>query len=151
MSDLIPDDYAHLLERPLYGHLGTIRPDDTVQVNPMWFEYDGTNLRFTHTRKRAKFRNLQHNPAMSFSIIDPDNQFRYLELRGRLADVEPDPDGRLLRPSRQALRQRRSAAAARQRGSGGAGDEHRENGQAIVLAFACSVTKPPVDSVDRRL
>ena len=93
MSDLIPDDYAHLLERPLYGHLGTIRPDDTVQVNPMWFEYDGTNLRFTHTRKRAKFRNLQHNPAMSFSIIDPDNQFRYLELRGRLADVEPDPTG----------------------------------------------------------
>jgi len=90
---VIPDDYASLLERPLYGHLGTIRPDDTVQVNPMWFEFDGEHLRFTHTNKRAKFRNLQHNPAMSLSIIDPDDQFRYLELRGKLVDVEPDPTG----------------------------------------------------------
>ncbi len=90
---VIPGDYASLLERPLYGHLGTIRPDDTVQVNPMWFEFDGEHLRFTHTTKRAKFRNLEHNPAMSLSIIDPDNQFRYLELRGKLVDVEPDPTG----------------------------------------------------------
>ena len=93
MSTLIPADYVGLLERPLYGHLGTIRPDDTVQVNPMWFEYDGEHLRFTHTTKRAKYRNLQHNPAMSLSIIDPDNQFRYMELRGRLVAVEPDPTG----------------------------------------------------------
>lgn len=93
MSELIPSDYAALLERPNYGHLGTIRPDDTVQVNPMWFEYDGRNLRFTHTRKRAKFRNLQHNPSMSLSIIDPENPFRFLELRGTLVDVEPDPTG----------------------------------------------------------
>ncbi len=93
MTDLIPEDYAHLLEQPLYGHLGTIRPDDTVQVNPMWFEYDGERLRFTHTVTRAKYRNLQHNPSMSLSIIDPDNQFRYLELRGKLVDVETDPTG----------------------------------------------------------
>jgi PPOX class probable F420-dependent enzyme len=93
VSELIPSGYGHLLELPLYGHLGTIRPDDTVQVSPMWFEYDGTNLRFTHTRKRAKYRNLQHNPAMSFSIIDPDNPFHYLELRGKLVDVEADPTG----------------------------------------------------------
>ena len=93
VTTTIPGDYAALLTRPLYGHLGTIRPDDTVQVNPMWFEYDGTNLRFTHTTKRAKYRNLQHNPAMSLSIIDPENQFRYLELRGELVDVEPDPTG----------------------------------------------------------
>ncbi len=93
MNDLIPADYAHLLELPVYGHLGTIRPDDTVQVNPMWFEFDGEHLRFTHTTKRAKYRNLQHNPAMSYSIIDPDDPFTYLELRGRLVDVVPDPEG----------------------------------------------------------
>ena len=89
----LPEGYEDLLERPLYGHLATTRPDGTVQVNPMWFEYDGEHLRFTHTTKRAKFRNLRHNPAMSLSIIDPDNQFRYLELRGKLVDVEPDPTG----------------------------------------------------------
>jgi PPOX class probable F420-dependent enzyme len=93
MNDVIPSDYAELLEQPNYGHLGTIRPDDTVQVNPMWYLRDGDTLRFTHTTKRAKYRNLQHNPSMSLSVIDPANPFRYLEVRGRLIAVEPDPTG----------------------------------------------------------
>lgn len=93
MSDAIPAEYAELLEQPHYGHLGTVRPDGTVQVNPMWFLREGDTLRFTHTTKRAKFRNLQQNPTMSLSVIDPENPFRYLEVRGRLIAVEPDPTG----------------------------------------------------------
>jgi len=93
MTDVIPAAYAHLLELPIYAHLGTIRPDDTVQVNPMWFEHIDGTLRFTHTTKRGKFRNLQHNPSMSLSLIDPENPFRYLEVRGRLLEAIPDPEG----------------------------------------------------------
>ena len=89
----IPDDYLDLVQRPIFASLGTIRPDDTVQVNAMWFDFDGEFIRFTHTRKRAKFRNLQRNPSMSLLINDPDEPERYLELRGRLAEVEPDPTG----------------------------------------------------------
>lgn len=92
---VIPQDLLDLLERPLFGSLGTIRPNDTVQVNPMWFEYDASadRILFTHTTKRAKFRNLQRNPAMSLLVIDPDDPFRFLEVRGRLTDAEPDPTG----------------------------------------------------------
>jgi PPOX class probable F420-dependent enzyme len=93
-DDIIPADYRRLLELPLYGHLGTIRPDDTVQVTPMWFEFDGEHIRFTHTTYRQKYRNLHHNPSMALSILDPDNPFRYLEVAGRLAEVVPDPEGR---------------------------------------------------------
>jgi PPOX class probable F420-dependent enzyme len=92
-ADVIPSDLRHLLDLPIYATLGTIRPDDTVQVNPMWFVFDGEHLRFTHTTKRAKFRNLQHNPSMSISVMDPENPLRYLEVRGRLVQVEPDPEG----------------------------------------------------------
>ncbi|MDM7854762.1 PPOX class F420-dependent oxidoreductase [Cellulomonas alba] len=93
MTDLIPATYAPLLEQPLYGHLGTIRPDGAVQVNPMWFDWIDGTLRFTHTTKRQKFKNLQANPAMSYSIVDPEQPFHYLELRGRLVEVIPDPEG----------------------------------------------------------
>jgi len=89
----IPDTYRDLVERPIFASLGTVRPDGTVQVNPMWFGFDGENLRFTHTTKRAKFRNLQRNPSMSLLIVDPDDSGRYLELRGQLAEVVPDPEG----------------------------------------------------------
>ncbi len=93
MNTVIPSALVPLLEQPHYGFLGTIRPDDTVQVNPMWFLYDGQSIRFTHTTKRAKYRNLTHNPAMSLAIIDPANPFHYLEVRGRLTEVIPDPEG----------------------------------------------------------
>ena len=93
MTASIAPDYVHLLEQPFYGSLGTIRPDDTVQVSPMWFEYDGETIRFTHTSKRAKFRNLQRNPSMSLAVIDPAKPFQYLEVRGKLIEVIPDPDG----------------------------------------------------------
>jgi PPOX class probable F420-dependent enzyme len=93
MSASIPEDLRPLLDRPLFASLGTIRPDNTVQVNPMWFEYDGEHLRFTHTTYRAKFRNLQSNPSMSLLVIDDENPQVYLELRGELVDVISDPTG----------------------------------------------------------
>lgn len=93
VDDIIPAEYRRLLELPLYGHLGTIRRDDTVQVNPMWYEFDGTHVRFTHTTYRQKYRNLQHNPSMALSILDPDDPTHYLEVAGSLIEMIPDPEG----------------------------------------------------------
>ncbi|MEO8261001.1 MAG: PPOX class F420-dependent oxidoreductase [Pseudolysinimonas sp.] len=94
MQNQIPAERRHLLDVPHFGMLGTIRPDDTVQVNPMWVDYDeATNtLRFTHTTYRAKYRNLQRNPSMSLAIFD-DNWLDYLEVRGQLIETIPDPTG----------------------------------------------------------
>jgi PPOX class probable F420-dependent enzyme len=89
----IPEDLRDLLDRPLFAALGTVRPDNTVQVNPMWFEFNGKHLKFTHTTYRAKFRNLRRNPSMSVLIVDPDDPMRYIELRGELVKVEPDATG----------------------------------------------------------
>ena len=98
MADsLIPADYRDLLERPLFGHLATARPDGGVQVNPMWFEFDGEFIMFTHTDKRQKYRNLLANPAAALSIIDPDQPYRYLEVRGVLDHVVADPEGAFYR------------------------------------------------------
>lgn len=88
----IPTGYEDLLQRPLYGHLATARPDGTVQVNPMWFEWDGERLRFTHTTKRQKYRNVTAHPQVAMSIADPDNPYRYLEVRGVVDEIVPDPD-----------------------------------------------------------
>ena len=93
MTSAIPDDLVDLLDRPLYASLGTVRPDNTVQVNPMWFAWDGEFIRFTHTNFRRKFKNIQANPAVAISIIDPENPYRYLEVRGVVERIDPDPAG----------------------------------------------------------
>ncbi|RTL64542.1 MAG: PPOX class F420-dependent oxidoreductase [Pseudonocardiaceae bacterium] len=93
MTDVIPEQFCDLLERPLLGHLATTRPDGSPQVNPMWFLWDGTHLRFTHTSRRAKFRNVRHEPRVAMSVVDPDHPSRYLEVRGTVESVDDDPTG----------------------------------------------------------
>jgi PPOX class probable F420-dependent enzyme len=89
---VIPDSHRDLLERPLFAHLATTRPDGTPQVNPMWFSWDGTHLRFTNTTKRRKYRNVGLRPEVAVSVNDPDQPYRYLEVRGAVVRIDPDPD-----------------------------------------------------------
>ncbi|MBO0870953.1 MAG: PPOX class F420-dependent oxidoreductase [Micromonosporaceae bacterium] len=88
----LPDGYADLLDRPLFAHFATVRPDGSPQSNVMWFAWDGKRIRMTHTRPRQKYRNLAHEPRLAISIADPDNPYRYLEVRGVLESIEDDDD-----------------------------------------------------------
>jgi PPOX class probable F420-dependent enzyme len=90
---VIPRSLADLVERPLHAHLATVRPDGTPQVNPTWFRFDGEYLWLTTTNRRQKNRNWQVQPAVALSIADPDRPSRYLEIRGRVERIVPDPGG----------------------------------------------------------
>ena len=90
---MLPESHADLLTRPLFAHVGTNRPDGQPQVNPMWFEWDGQSIRLTCSTPRMKYRNVQHDPRVALSVTDPDAPYRYLEVRGVVKDIEPDPDG----------------------------------------------------------
>ena len=92
-AQIIPGPLADLLDRPLYAHLATVRPDGTPQVNPTWFRFDGEYLWLTTTSKRQKNRNWRAQPAVALSITDPDDPGRYLEVRGRVERILPDPQG----------------------------------------------------------
>ena len=92
-TPVIPESLADLLQRPLYAHLATVRPDGTPQVNPTWFRFDGEYLWLTATTRRQKHRNWQRQPAVALSVTDPDRPSRYLEVRGRVERILPDPDG----------------------------------------------------------
>ncbi len=92
-----PDSHADLLERPLFAHLATVRPDGSPQSSVMWFAWDGTHLLFTHTSARQKFANLTAEPRVAVSILDPDNPYRFLEIRGEAESIEPDPGAEFYR------------------------------------------------------
>jgi PPOX class probable F420-dependent enzyme len=92
-AQVIPESLADLVEQPLYAHLATVRPDGTPQVNPTWFRFDGEYVWLTATSKRQKNRNWQVQPAVALSIVDPGRPSRYLEIRGRVEQIIPDPEG----------------------------------------------------------
>ena len=90
---VIPESHADLVERPVFCHLATIRPDGTPHVNPMWFLWDGEFLSFTTTTNRSKYKELSARPDAAVSINDPDAPYRYLELRGTVRPHRAGPGG----------------------------------------------------------
>src|SRR5437879_3843610 len=91
-STVVPDTHRDLLEKPVIAHLATVRPDGALQSNPVWFEWDGRHIKISQTRARQKMRNVEREPHVALSLTDPDNPYRYLEVRGVVERVEDDPE-----------------------------------------------------------
>jgi len=83
----IPDKFKDLLEKPAFANLATIMPDGAPQVTPVWFDYDGRHIIINTAKGRVKDRNMRANPRVALSIMDPTNPYRYLEIRGKVAEV----------------------------------------------------------------
>ena len=88
----IPEGYRDLLESPALVHVATIGPDGEPQNNPVWFDWDGESVKFSQTKARQKYRNVGREPRLALSIVDPENPYRYLEIRGEVSRIEEDPD-----------------------------------------------------------
>ncbi len=85
---VIPEAYLDLLdEKKAFAHLATIMPDGTPQVTPVWFDRAGEAIRVNTAKGRVKARNMKEGAAVALSIPDPDNPYRYLQLRGRVRRV----------------------------------------------------------------
>jgi PPOX class probable F420-dependent enzyme len=91
----IPTEYRDLLEKKGFAHATTIGPKGEPQSQPVWYDWDGAHFLLTHTKARQKYRNLGRDPRISLSIQDPDNPYRYLEVRG-IVEIVEDPEKRLI-------------------------------------------------------
>jgi PPOX class probable F420-dependent enzyme len=83
----VPPAYRDLFDKKSFAHIATIGPDGFPQVTPVWVDYDGTHIRFNTARGRVKMRNLQNDPRVALSVQDPDNPYRYLQVRGRVTET----------------------------------------------------------------
>ena len=87
MATAIPDQYKDLLEKKTFAHLGTSMKDGSPQVTPVWFDYDGSHIRINTAKGRWKDKNMRNRPQVALSILDPDNPYRYIQLRGKVSEV----------------------------------------------------------------
>jgi hypothetical protein len=89
---MIPAEYRDLLETDALIHVATTGPKGEPQSNPVWFDWDGQHVRFSQTTTRQKYRNLQRDPRIAVSLVDPKNPYRYLEIRGTVIRIDDDAD-----------------------------------------------------------
>jgi PPOX class probable F420-dependent enzyme len=101
-ADLLRDDQKALAQ------LGTLMPDGTPQVTPVWFDYEGGMIRVNSARGRVKDRNMRRNPAVAVAIVDPGNAYRYVGIRGRVVEItEQGADAHIDRLAKKYLGQDR--------------------------------------------
>lgn len=90
MAD-IPAAYLDLLtQKKAFAHLATIQPDGSPQVTPVWFDYVGGKIRVNTAKGRVKARNMAPGTKVALSILDPDNAYRYVQIRGSVTGEMTD-------------------------------------------------------------
>src|SRR5881396_1016224 len=87
MAAAIPDQYKDLFRKKAFASLATLMPDGSPQVTPVWCDYDGKHILINSAKGRKKDENLRRDPRVSLAIIDPDNPYRYLQVRGRVVEI----------------------------------------------------------------
>jgi PPOX class probable F420-dependent enzyme len=75
-NPIIPEGYEDLLESTALTHVATIGPHGEPQNNPVWFDWDGEHVKFSQTKTRQKYQNLNRDRRIALSIVDPENPYR---------------------------------------------------------------------------
>src|SRR3989442_13497211 len=84
----IPPEFLDLVTtKKAFTNLATVMPNGSPQVTPVWFDFDGKDIRVNSARGRVKDRNMRRDPRVALSILDPDNPYRYLSIRGRVIKI----------------------------------------------------------------
>jgi PPOX class probable F420-dependent enzyme len=85
-ASVIPSSHVDLFKKKAFAHLATLMPGGQPQVTPVWVDYDGRHIMINTAQGRQKDKNLQRDGRVALSILDPDNPYRYLEVRGHIAE-----------------------------------------------------------------
>lgn len=87
MTTTIPSTYLDLLTARAFANLATIMDDGTPQVTPVWFDVEGEYVRVNSAQGRVKDRNMRARPYVALNIVDPQNPYRYLQIRGPVVEI----------------------------------------------------------------
>jgi PPOX class probable F420-dependent enzyme len=67
--------------------LTTLGKDGSPQVTPLWIDRDGDDLLFNTAKGRVKERHMENDPRVAVSVVDPDDQYNVVAVRGTVIDI----------------------------------------------------------------
>ncbi|MFE1309168.1 PPOX class F420-dependent oxidoreductase [Streptomyces sp. NPDC058755] len=82
MPAALSDQLKSLLDGPVFIIVGTVQPDGSPQLSPVWVKRDGDQILFSTTVDRRKKKNLDRDPRVSVVVQDPQMPYVYGEIRG---------------------------------------------------------------------
>jgi PPOX class probable F420-dependent enzyme len=89
---IIPEEFHPLLESTAVAFVSTLGKHGEPQTTPLWFLFRDGRVHVSLVEGRQKLRNLRRDPRISLVVVDPARPTVYVELRGRVDELVPDPD-----------------------------------------------------------
>lgn len=80
-----------MIEGKNFGHIGTLLPDGTPHVTPVWLDREGDLILINTAHGRVKEKNTLRDRRVSLSIIDQANPYDRVVIQGRV--IEQTNDG----------------------------------------------------------
>jgi PPOX class probable F420-dependent enzyme len=90
MGITLNDEIRRLLDGPNFAVLATLNPDGGPQTSAMWLGRDGDDVLFSTVAGRRKHKNLLRDPRASVVVLDAEDPYNYVELRGRVVSMDED-------------------------------------------------------------
>lgn len=87
----IPEEFHPLLESTAVAFVSTLGRRGEPQTTPLWFLFRDGRVHVSLVEGRQKLRNLRRDPRISLVVVDPARPTHYVELRGRVDELVPDP------------------------------------------------------------
>ncbi len=87
MTDVISEGARRLLEAPNVAHLATLMADGTPHVTPVWVDLEDSLVLVNSAEGRLKVRNLRRDPRVGLSVVDRENPFAGVSIRGRVREI----------------------------------------------------------------
>ncbi|MFJ9816847.1 PPOX class F420-dependent oxidoreductase [Streptomyces sp. NPDC101151] len=82
MPAALSDRLKSLLDGPVFIVVGTLQPDGSPQLSPVWVKRDGDRILFSTTADRRKKKNLDRDPRVTVVVMNPELPYEYAEIRG---------------------------------------------------------------------
>jgi len=92
MTARLTPDGERLLDARNFAHLSTLMPDGAPKVEPVWVMREGSNVLVATDRKSLKVGNVEADPRVAISIVDFDDPYEELLIRGTVVEIRPDPE-----------------------------------------------------------
>lgn len=84
MAAQLSEAVRKFLEKPNFAVLAT-RSNGGLQATPMWFLYESGQILLNSSRGRAKLRNMHKYPEIALAIVDRENPYQYVQIKGTVA------------------------------------------------------------------
>jgi len=97
LSTLSPEA-KQLIDRPNFAHLATLMPDGSPQSVPVWIGREGDRVVICTAEISLKGKNTRRDPRVALSVVDFNNPYEEVQIRGRVVERRPDPDLKILDP-----------------------------------------------------